>query len=202
MKKIILIPIILIILLILSLVYLLNYPIKEAPVSCGEVVIDFEGNLYNTIKIGNSCWMKENLKSKKGPTGNDIQRFCYDNKEENCDSDGGLYAWKVVEHKKENYGGFQGICPDNWHIPYTYELENLYANINNNISEFNIAFAGYKGDTEKYFEKDLTENYWSSIRKNQMPYYLKIKQKDNEKNGIYRNPMSYALSVRCIKNSN
>ena len=102
--------------------------ILEGP--CCNPVFDNEGNLYPVVVIGDQCWMAQNLKtgemlcSSYGPdhycpeTSSDngiIEKYCYLNIEENCESLGGLYSWKEAM----NYNPFQSedICPAGWHIP-------------------------------------------------------------------------------------
>ena len=39
------------------------------PFTCGtSMVTDHEGNVYNTLQLGNQCWMKENMRCKTSPT--------------------------------------------------------------------------------------------------------------------------------------
>lgn len=83
---------------------------------CPNSVKDIDNNIYHTIKIGNQCWMKENLKVTKNPNGEDIMRNCYNNEEKNCESDGGLYDWNTAMNGSIIEGS-QGICPNGWHIP-------------------------------------------------------------------------------------
>lgn len=212
MKKIIIVfssLVLLLILAILGLVYFDNYS-KETPISCGESITDFEGNLYNTISIGNRCWLKENLKSRTDSSGKKIDRYCYNNDEKNCDIYGGLYRWETIENKPENYGGFQGICPNGWHIPYSGEFEELLNSIpNKNYSDllsggnsgFNSILGGYGGGIKAYFEKEDTSRYWSSTNVIERPVFLNISKKNNVvEAGIYRLPKLYLLSVRCLKN--
>ena len=58
------------------------------------------------------------------------QKFCYDNDEKNCATDGGLYQWQTAMgfekscvdgnescSSKINSGNHQGICPNGWHMP-------------------------------------------------------------------------------------
>ena len=95
--------------------------------NCPPVVRDGEGNTYNTIIIGTQCWMAENqnigVRIDGGiyPGDFEIQKYCYDNLESNCDIYGGLYTWQEAMDWVEEEGA-QGICPDRWHIPTDGEL--------------------------------------------------------------------------------
>ena len=43
--------------------------IIDSPFLCGfSTVSDHEGNIYNTVKIGNQCWTKENLRTTTSPS--------------------------------------------------------------------------------------------------------------------------------------
>jgi uncharacterized protein (TIGR02145 family) len=94
---------------------------------CGtSIVKDIDNNIYNTVKIGDQCWLKENLKVTKNPTGEAITRHCYDNDPSICETDGGLYDWDTAMNGSITEGT-QGICPNGWHIPKDsewYILEN------------------------------------------------------------------------------
>ena len=95
--------------------------------SCGDFTVkDVDGNIYNTVKIGEQCWMKENLKVTKNPQGEKITRYCYDDDESICETDGGLYDWNTAMDGSTDEGA-QGICPVGWHVPKDeewFELEN------------------------------------------------------------------------------
>jgi len=64
---------------------------------CGET-IRHGGQSYNTIQIGTQCWMAENLNvgtridgvDEMADTGT-IEKYCYDDDEANCTTDGGFY---------------------------------------------------------------------------------------------------------------
>jgi uncharacterized protein (TIGR02145 family) len=94
------------------------------PFTCGDPLIDArDGQSYNTVQIGQQCWMAENLNiGTMIPGLNDmannsiIEKYCYDNLETNCDTYGGLYQWNEMM-QYVNTEGVQGICPDGWHLP-------------------------------------------------------------------------------------
>jgi uncharacterized protein (TIGR02145 family) len=96
---------------------------------CGETITDFDGNIYNTVLIGDQCWMAENLKTTRDAAGNNITRYCYDNNTTNCDLYGGLYTWATVMNGAgssiSNPSGVQGICPTGWHVPSDAEWTQL-----------------------------------------------------------------------------
>ena len=110
--------------------------------SCGFIkVTDIDGNEYQTVRVGNQCWMRENLRTTKYPDGTDIpfitgvdddadNYYTYpDNDASNVPTYGLLYNWKTVMNNASsstaNPSGVQGICPDGWHLPSDAEWEQL-----------------------------------------------------------------------------
>jgi uncharacterized protein (TIGR02145 family) len=104
-------------------------------------VTDIDGNVYQTVKIGNQVWTVENLRTTKYNDGTPIPLvtdktawknlhtpgYCYYNNTSNADSIrkyGALYNWYAVDTKK--------LAPKGWHVPTYAEwtiLENyLIAN--------------------------------------------------------------------------
>jgi len=92
--------------------------------NCGQSFTDTrDGKVYNTVLIGNQCWMAQNLNigtriaSTANQTNNSvIEKYCYTNSESNCDAYGGLYQWPEIMQYSTT-PGVQGICPDGWHFP-------------------------------------------------------------------------------------
>ncbi len=83
---------------------------------------EYEGQSYNTVLIGDQCWMKENLNIGEMIANQDasdngvIEKHCYENDPANCEKYGGLYSWdEIMQYQTEE--GVQGICPEGWHIP-------------------------------------------------------------------------------------
>lgn len=97
-------------------------------------VYDLQGNQYNTVVIGQQCWMKENLRSTQygdgsfigGPqqtsTTSSNNRYYYypgDNAS-NVDDYGLLYNWPAImggDVPNPNLNWVRGICPEGWHVP-------------------------------------------------------------------------------------
>ncbi|MFA5368406.1 MAG: FISUMP domain-containing protein [Candidatus Paceibacterota bacterium] len=100
---------------------------------CGDPIIDVrDGKTYNTVQIGNQCWLKENLNigtrintpTLQGTSCSSIQKYCYENNEANCDTYGGLYTWTQAMCGSVEEST-QGICPAGWHLPSDNEIKEL-----------------------------------------------------------------------------
>ncbi|MBO4504687.1 MAG: hypothetical protein J5730_07760, partial [Bacteroidales bacterium] len=103
-------------------------------------VTDYDGNVYNTVKIGNQCWMKENLRvthcadgveipAGSTPSYTDAYRYAPNNNANNVTAYGYLYNWTAVMHgansNNDNPGLVQGVCPTGWHLPSSAEWDQL-----------------------------------------------------------------------------
>jgi uncharacterized protein (TIGR02145 family) len=87
-------------------------------------VVDYEGNKYKTVTIGNQVWMAENLKSTKYNDGTSIP-FVPDNAPW-INLTSGAYSWcNSDEVYKDPYGGYYNwyavntgkLAPNGWHVP-------------------------------------------------------------------------------------
>jgi uncharacterized protein (TIGR02145 family) len=96
-----------------------------ATLLCGDPFTDpRDGQEYNTVQIGDQCWMAKNLNvgSIIGSTtemtdDGFIEKYCYDNDPANCDIYGGLYQWDEMMFYT-TAPGTQGICPEGgWYLP-------------------------------------------------------------------------------------
>jgi uncharacterized protein (TIGR02145 family) len=128
----------------------LNYVILIALVlnlSCGDdtsssneidqnetgTITDVDGNIYQTIKIGNQWWMAENLKVTHYSNGEMIPNVtdsidwinlttgawsCYNNDTTNFETYGCLYNWYAVSDTRD-------IAPIGWHVPTDDEWNTL-----------------------------------------------------------------------------
>ena len=102
------------------------------PFTCGDSLFDSrDGQKYATVQIGTQCWMAQNINigtrinGTENPTDPDgIEKYCYDDNEDYCDTLGGLYQWdEIMQYVTDT--GAQGICPSGWHIPSDEEWKIL-----------------------------------------------------------------------------
>ena len=113
---------------------------RNWPSQCGTVT-DYEGNIYHTVRIGNQCWMRENLRtshyadgtalatSSNGSTETPYYFYSYSGNNIELERYGLLYNWAAVMNgaasSNANPSGVQGICPNGWHVPSKAEWEEL-----------------------------------------------------------------------------
>jgi len=118
------------------------YAINKAGVSYGTVISfktpgptvkDYDGNVYQTVKIGKQIWMVGNLQVTHYNNGDVIPNVtdqtawnglttgalcAYDNDQNNVKTYGYLYNYYVISDPR-------GICPAGWHVPSLAEWETL-----------------------------------------------------------------------------
>lgn len=89
-----------------------------------------DGKTYNTVLIGDQCWMAENLNfgvqvDNFQQTDNGLpEKTCYDNDSLQCRILGGLYTWQEAMQGSDTPGA-RGICPPGWHLPTLEEWRAL-----------------------------------------------------------------------------
>ncbi len=97
---------------------------------CGTVT-DIDGNEYQTVMMGDECWMRENLRTTRYADGREILPApqAPNNDPQNIFKNGRLYTWFTVldkaEPTEETDGRVQGPCPDGWHVPSNFEWMGL-----------------------------------------------------------------------------
>lgn len=193
---------------------------------CGSSQIaDTAGNYYKTVKIGNQCWMAENINIGTMVAGSidqddnsTLEKYCYNDSEDSCKSLGGLYQWdELMQYSSINA---QGLCPDGWHIPTDAEWCTLERAIDltidcntigwrgidagtslkqGGISGFNSLFAGHRNTANTFDKFGADAYYWTSTTGTTGAWNRNI---NNNETSTARNDISknYGLSVRCLKN--
>lgn len=115
-------------------------PIYGVPCPGTPTVTDYDNNSYNTVQIGQQCWMKENLRTTHYSDGTSISlgtgtstttayRYYPNDSGSNVNTYGYLYNWPAVmggaTSSANNPSGVQGICPTGWHLPSDAEWTQL-----------------------------------------------------------------------------
>ena len=103
------------------------------PCSGSSTITDFDGNPYNTVQIGDQCWMKENLKTTTYQNGTPIPNVTNGSSWSNLTT--GAYVWHNNDISwKDLYGALynwyttvdaNGLCPTGWHLPSDEEWKIL-----------------------------------------------------------------------------
>jgi len=131
---------------------------------CGTSnVTDFSGNTYNTVQIGNHCWLRENLNIGTFVTSGNtqannslIEKYCYNDMESNCNIYGGLYLWDEMMHYHALPGN-QGICPPGWRIPSDADWCTLTSGLDSTI---NCNLIGLTGTNAGGLLKETGTGHW------------------------------------------
>jgi len=191
-------------------------------------VIEYLGQSYRTITIGDQTWFAENLNVgtmiQSTTAGGfqqiddtKIEKYCYGNVAANCATYGGLYEWPEAMQGSTT-GSAQGICPSGWHIPTKAEYEILETYVNNqatklidenaksgytytNETGFSALFAGYRFDGTGSFGYLSTGPYfWSSSSTENGSSASRMHLYYGDSDVYFRNyGKNNGFSVRCLK---
>lgn len=145
---------------------------------------DIDGNVYNTVQIGNQCWMKENLRTthyannvpiRSGNNSTSIterypKRFAPNNDESLVPAYGYQYNWFALmpgaSSSNANPSGVQGVCPDGWHVPSDAEwtqLENYVSSQSEYVCTINDSiYEDYFPDVPKIAKSLAATTGWET----------------------------------------
>jgi len=132
-----------------------NFRFKIIAMDSGTgTVTDIDGNVYQTIIIGDHEWMAENLKVTHYRNGDPIPNvtnnnawagllsgaYCYYNNDPaNGATYGALYNWYAVYDSRE-------LAPAGWHVPSDTEIMELEMHLGMSSSQANTT--GWRGTNE------------------------------------------------------
>ena len=150
---------------IVPLQYSCEDPISRIPIELGAIV-DYDGNCYSTIQLGNQRWMIKNLKTTHYADGTEIplvenvsewedlgydeKAYCYYNNSEKNEARvyGALYTWAAAMNgaisSDMNPSEIQGVCPDGWHLPSDDEWKELEMFLG--MSQADADLEGFRGE--------------------------------------------------------
>jgi len=119
-----------------------------------DSIIDIDGNVYKTVRIGDQWWMAENLRVKKYRNGTNIYynasmtptewaglttgAYCNLN-DSHIPANGSLYNWYAIVHPG-------GLAPEGWRIPTDEDWKKLERFIGMHADTINLS--GWRGTHE------------------------------------------------------
>ncbi len=198
--------------------------LKSIVTSCpGIPTVEYGGKIYNTVQVGNQCWLKENLDIGEMipgfsiQTNNDIiEKYCYDNNTANCSFYGGLYQWDEAMQ----YGTSPvrpGICPIGWHIPTITEFVELYFFVDGdgnklkaigqgigdgagtNVTDFSALLSGMRNLDSDYNDLGLNASFWTdSVAYGEDRSFFSLNH-NNGQISFNTTDKDKGYSIRCIK---
>jgi uncharacterized protein (TIGR02145 family) len=159
-----------------DVVFLISYIFSGGPApdpgccesDCPPIVMDYDGNTYFTVKIGDQCWMAQNLKvthyRNADPIPNVTDGFAwatlytgayceYDNNPANVETFGRLYNWYAVDDSRN-------IAPEGWHVATDDEWKQLEMHLG--MSQAEADGTGWRGTDEGGKLKEAGTTHWSS----------------------------------------
>ncbi|MFA9392720.1 MAG: FISUMP domain-containing protein [Prolixibacteraceae bacterium] len=191
-----------------------------------HLIKDYDGNSYNTVRIGDQLWFSENLRTTHLNDGAAIPLNPYD------------YSWREEDRYKESYAWYdndsttrfsQGalyntysavnskLCPSGWHVPVLKEWEELFNFTDSTYGPFEKRYTndgnsvyGYAGMAPVFmkqvgpkgnlfgFGATGSDKWWASTDSTNVYYVNTITFKNGNVN--VENSGSGFRSVRCIKN--
>jgi uncharacterized protein (TIGR02145 family) len=131
-------------------------------------VTDFDGNVYNTVKIGNQWWLVENLRVTHYNDGTEIPliftysdwaltksgAYCYyDNDAANIAEYGLLYNFYAVDNSR-------GLAPEGWHVPSSEEWKELEMHMGMTQEQADLTL--WRGTDEGGKLKEVGTTHWTS----------------------------------------
>lgn len=196
-----------------------KHPIPE------NLLMDIQGNIYTTVRIGKQIWMQQNLRVSVDPDSTPITSYVYDGIEELAKTYGRLYTWDAAMNGSTAEKA-QGICPDGWHIPSDEEWKILEmylgmtraeADLSNvwrgegvgaklrpgGGSGYDVLYSGRRANSGGYALLRWYEYVWTSTESGSYAWRRCLDSIPSVTTiGRFNTfPKSYGFSVRCIKNN-
>src|SRR5665647_580125 len=117
----------------------------------GNMVTDFDGNVYHTVTIGTQVWMVENLKTTTYRNGDPIQNVTGNTAWSALRT--GAYCWynNDATYKNTNYGALynwytvsdsRNMAPWGWHTPTDAEWTNLTTFLGESVAGLKLRETG------------------------------------------------------------
>ena len=191
------------------------------------IAIDYDGNVYETVRIDGLCWTRENLHSQHYSDGRAVphiyryQSYLYPDSLENSARFGYLYNWydamdTVTGNTYEGATLRQGICPAGWRLPTGTEMEALsswndalrsplywWDGGGSNETGFSALPAGFFDHQKQRFENLYFETrFWTSKYENHSGNVTTLEFTSHCPEGKIKTKNSMdAYSIRCVSDN-
>ncbi|MBN1543083.1 fibrobacter succinogenes major paralogous domain-containing protein, partial [candidate division KSB1 bacterium] len=139
----------------------------ETPIETGTLV-DIDGNIYPTVRIGSQWWSVENLKTTHYRNGDPIPNItdanawatavigaccAYDNLPAHVDNYGLLYNWYAVDDVRN-------VAPEGWRVASHEDWKALESCIG--LDSTDLERMGWRGSTQGNDLRDSGTDYWQA----------------------------------------
>jgi uncharacterized protein (TIGR02145 family) len=135
---------------------------------CPGTVTDIDNNVYNVVKIGDQCWMKENLRTSRYNNETPVQ-FAQDAEIwPNLTTPGYCWYHNFTESDKLTYGALYNwyavnegnLCPTGWHVPSDADWKILEMELGMTQAQADAPYVRGTDEGEKMKETGVT--HWLS----------------------------------------
>lgn len=172
--------------------------------------IDYKGQTYRTVKIGDQEWMAENMNADEDGS------VCYKDSTKYCDMYGRLYSWDAA----------MKVCPEGWRLPDTTDWTILFDAVGGKAQAatrlkattswtqngdgngddafgFSVFAAGGANESGSllYLGKGNSASFWTSVKGNNNIVWSVGMYWSDAKVTINETILSDGLSVRCLKDA-
>ena len=137
-------------------------------VELNDSVVDIDGNIYHTIKLGNQIWLKENLRVSKYNDGKPISLIEANSEWISTNKD--AYSIYSVKNGKPRYfynykvvKNTSNVCPCGWRIPDSTDWQTLEIYAGEVNQDFIIGSAYYAEDDTIHLRKETIDIWTTSI---------------------------------------
>jgi hypothetical protein len=176
-----------------------------------QTISDIEGNVYNTVIVGNREWMKDNLKVTRYLNGDLIPNFtdigtwstltsgarCYYANDSIANNTlyGALYNYYAAIDSRK-------LCPASWHVPTNDEWSSFFSS-GGNESDFSVLTAGAR--VPEFMYLGTMSSWWSSTEENSTnawaPWYGNGKFGRTNQDGGGAGKIA-GFSIHCVRDVN
>ncbi len=128
--------------------------------SVSSTVKDIDGNVYNTVQIGNQVWMVENLKVTHFRNGEPLLNgsmttepayINYNNDSNNVQTYGRLYNWYAISDSRN-------IAPEGWHVATDEDWKEMEMFLG--MSQIDADTTGWRDDQVGGKLKEIGTTHW------------------------------------------